>query len=163
MCGKVKYEQSILINSLEYCFNLVLEVASGEYGEAIPLLVLAANLHRNSQGILNDSNDNVEHIKTFPTSCITQFWIILKRTFKTTLRDKQLMHLQVAAHIIVGAIIGMIYYDIGNEGSKVLDNLSCIFFTMLFTMFTGMMSTILTCTLTRHELIFARIDLSSLF
>lgn len=97
---------------------------------------------------LLDSNDSVVTLpnkNSFPTSGWSQFWILLKRAFKTILRDKQLMHLRLLAHVIVGTIIGMIYYDIGNEGSKVLDNLGCTFFTMLFTMFTGMMPTILTC------------------
>lgn len=97
---------------------------------------------------LLDSNDSVVTLpnkNSFPTSSWIQFWILLKRAFKTILRDKQLMHMRLLAHVIVGTIIGMIYYDIGNEGSKVLDNLGCTFFTMLFTMFTGMMPTILTC------------------
>lgn len=97
---------------------------------------------------LLDSNDSVVTLpnkNSFPTSGLSQFWILLKRAFKTILRDKQLMHMRLLAHVIVGTIIGMIYYDIGNEGSKVLDNLGCTFFTMLFTMFTGMMPTILTC------------------
>lgn len=98
---------------------------------------------------LLDSNDSVvtcPNKKTFPVSGWKQFWILLKRSFKTILRDKQLMHMRLASHIIVGAIIGMIYYNIGLEASKAFDNLGCIFFTMLFTMFTGMMPTILTCT-----------------
>lgn len=55
-----------------------------------------------------------------------------------------LTHMRLASHIIVGAIIGMIYYDVGNEASKVMSNAGCIFFTTLFTMFTAMMPTILT-------------------
>lgn len=98
---------------------------------------------------LLDSNDSVvctlPNKHTFPTSGWKQFWILLKRSFTTILRDKQLMHMRLAAHVIVGTIIGMIYYDIGGEASKVYDNLGCTFFTMLFTMFTGMMPTILTC------------------
>lgn len=97
---------------------------------------------------LLDSHDSVVTLPnkhTFPTSGWKQFWILLKRAFKTILRDKQLMHMRLASHVIVGTIIGMIYYDIGNEASKALDNLGCTFFTMLFTMFTGMMPTILTC------------------
>lgn len=99
---------------------------------------------------LLDSNDSVVTLPnkhTFPTSGWMQFWILLKRAFKTILRDKQLMHMRLAAHVIVGTIIGMIYYDVGKEASKVMDNLGCIFFTMLFNMFTGMMPTILTCKL----------------
>lgn len=97
---------------------------------------------------LLDSHDNVVTLptkKTFPTSGWKQFWILLKRAFKTILRDKQLMHMRLMAHVVVGSIIGMIYYDIGNEGSKVISNSGCIFFTTLFTMFTSMMPTILTC------------------
>lgn len=97
---------------------------------------------------LLDSHDSVVALpnkNTFPTSGSRQFWILLKRSFKTILRDKQLMHMRLASHVIVGAIIGMIYYDIGNDAFKVMSNAGCIFFTTLFTMFTGMMPTILTC------------------
>lgn len=97
---------------------------------------------------LLDSHDSVVTLpnkNTFPTSGSRQFWILLKRAFKTIVRDKQLMHMRLASHVIVGAIIGMIYYDIGNDASKVMSNAGCIFFTSLFTMFTGMMPTILTC------------------
>lgn len=261
------------INPFQYFFFTkisVMEVASGEYGEAVPTLVMALNSHKNANSVLlreneigiqlqgissvskniandiskskNDKtkirtstssgrtkdeltytkNSNVDHTlinlsnnddlssqnkvsnevcttslldshdsvvtlpnkHTFPTSGWKQFWILLKRAFKTILRDKQLMHMRLAAHVIgeenyilfpirffnifffpvfggslliilfwgkilsgvlVGTIIGMIYYDIGGEASKVYDNLGCTFFTMLFTMFTGMMPTILTC------------------
>lgn len=98
---------------------------------------------------LLDSNDSVVTLpnkNTFPTSGTRQFWILLIRAFKTILRDKQLMHMRLASHVIVGAIIGMIYYDIGNDAFKVMSNAGCIFFTSLFTMFTGLMPTILTCT-----------------
>lgn len=97
---------------------------------------------------LLDSSDSVVALPNkhaYPTTGWKQFWILLKRAFKTILRDKQLMHMRLAAHVIVGTIIGMIYYDIGNEASKVISNAGCIFFTILFTMFTGMMPTILTC------------------
>lgn len=97
---------------------------------------------------LLDSNESVVTLPNkggFPTSVVLQFWILLKRAFLTIIRDQQLTHLRLLAHVIVGAIIGMIYYDIGNEASKVMSNAGCIFFTTLFTMFTAMMPTILTC------------------
>lgn len=98
---------------------------------------------------LLDSNESVValpgHKSGFPTSSWIQIWILLKRTFLTILRDQQLTHMRLLSHVIVGAIIGMIYYDIGNDASKVMSNAGCIFFTALFTMFTAMMPTILTC------------------
>ncbi|XP_055917303.1 ATP-binding cassette sub-family G member 1 isoform X1 [Eupeodes corollae] len=96
---------------------------------------------------LLDSHESVITLPNksgFPTSGWTQFWILLKRSFVTIIRDKMLTHMRLASHIIVGAIIGMIYYDVGNEASKVMSNAGCIFFTTLFTMFTAMMPTILT-------------------
>ncbi|XP_046812347.1 ATP-binding cassette sub-family G member 1 isoform X1 [Lucilia cuprina] len=96
---------------------------------------------------LLDSHESVITLPNksgFPTSGWTQFWILLKRSFVTIMRDRMLTHMRLASHIIVGAIIGMIYYDVGNEASKVMSNAGCIFFTTLFTMFTAMMPTILT-------------------
>ncbi|KAH8237985.1 hypothetical protein KR032_010055 [Drosophila birchii] len=97
---------------------------------------------------LLDSHESVVTLpnKTgFPTSGWTQFWILLKRSFRTILRDRMLTHMRLFSHIIVGAIIGMIYYDVGNEASKIMSNAGCIFFVSLFTTFTAMMPTILTC------------------
>ncbi|KAH8360971.1 hypothetical protein KR093_001745 [Drosophila rubida] len=97
---------------------------------------------------LLDSHESVVTLpnKTgFPTSGWTQFWILLKRSFRTIMRDKMLTHMRLASHVIVGAIIGMIYYDVGNEASKIMSNAGCIFFVSLFTTFTAMMPTILTC------------------
>lgn len=97
---------------------------------------------------LLDSNESVVTLPNkggFPTSGFAQFWILLKRAFLTIVRDQQLTQMRLVSHVIVGAIIGMIYYDIGNEASKVMSNAGCIFFTTLFTMFTAMMPTILTC------------------
>jgi len=59
--------------------------------------------------------------------------------------------MRLFSHVIVGAIIGMIYYDVGNEASKIMSNAGCIFFVSLFTTFTAMMPTILTCELIDFE------------
>lgn len=52
---------------------------------------------------------------------------------------------RLISHLTVGLLLGAIYYGIGNEASKVMNNAGCIFFTVLFVMFTAMMPTILTC------------------
>lgn len=57
------------------------------------------------------------------------------------------MYLRLFAHILVGLLIGALYYDIGNDGAKVLSNLGFLFFNMLFLMYTSMTITILSCKL----------------
>lgn len=79
----------------------------------------------------------------YATSEFTQFWIVLKRTLLFSRRDWTLMYLRLFAHILVGFLIGSLYYDIGNDGAKVLSNLGFLFFNMLFLMYTSMTITIL--------------------
>lgn len=55
------------------------------------------------------------------------------------------MYLRLFAHLLVGFLIGALYYDIGNDGAKVLSNLGFLFFNMLFLMYTSMTITILSC------------------
>lgn len=79
----------------------------------------------------------------YPTSQFHQFWTVLKRTLLFSRRDWTLMYLRLFAHILVGFLIGALYYDIGNDGAKVLSNLGFLFFNMLFLMYTSMTITIL--------------------
>ncbi|KAK0175073.1 hypothetical protein PV327_008857 [Microctonus hyperodae] len=93
---------------------------------------------------LLDSAESIEQKVGFPTNGTTQFWILLKRTFLSQMRDMTLTRVRLISHITVGLLIGALYYDIGNEGNEVYSNAGCIFFTVLFLMFTAMMPTILT-------------------
>ncbi|XP_024086064.1 ATP-binding cassette sub-family G member 4 isoform X2 [Cimex lectularius] len=79
----------------------------------------------------------------YGTSEFNQFWIVLKRALLFSRRDWTLMYLRLFAHILVGILIGALYYDIGNDGAKVLSNLGFLFFNMLFLMYTSMTITIL--------------------
>ncbi|KAK9870175.1 hypothetical protein WA026_006264 [Henosepilachna vigintioctopunctata] len=95
---------------------------------------------------LLDSSDNLAQkgLQSFPASGLMQFWILLKRTTYITLRDKMLTRMRLLSHVITGFLLGMIYYNIGNDAAKVMSNAGCLFVINLFTMFTSMMPTILT-------------------
>lgn len=97
--------------------------------------------------LLNSSENLPQSDKAarFPISGWQQFWILLKRTAFTTLRDQQLTRMRLVAHFAIGCLLGLIYYDIGNDASKVMSNAGCLFFTIMFVTFSAMMPTILTC------------------
>lgn len=87
--------------------------------------------------LLSDETGNLSP-ERYPTSEFHQFWVVLKRTLLFSRRDWTLMYLRLFAHILVGFLIGALYYDIGNDGAKVLSNLGFLFFNMLFLMYTSM-------------------------
>ncbi|XP_030745778.1 ATP-binding cassette sub-family G member 4 [Sitophilus oryzae] len=94
---------------------------------------------------LLDSSENLTPEKNgFSTSGFSQFLILLRRTMCIIFRDKTLTRLRVVSHFIIGILIGSIYYGIGNDAAKVMSNAGCLFFTVMFMMFTAMMPTILT-------------------
>ncbi|XP_018319945.1 ATP-binding cassette sub-family G member 4 isoform X2 [Agrilus planipennis] len=100
----------------------------------------------------NEKNTNVEtslleetivQQPRYGNSELNQFFIILKRALLFSRRDWTLMYLRLFAHILVGILIGGLYFNIGNDGAKVLSNLGFLFFNMLFLMYTSMTITIL--------------------
>ncbi|KAJ8922837.1 hypothetical protein NQ315_007872 [Exocentrus adspersus] len=95
---------------------------------------------------LLDSSENLPHSEKngFPTTGFQQFMILLKRSMYIILMDKTLTRMRLVSHFIIGCLIGLIYYNIGNNAAKVMSNAGCLFFCLMFMMFTAMMPTILT-------------------
>ncbi|XP_055713086.1 ATP-binding cassette sub-family G member 1 isoform X2 [Phlebotomus papatasi] len=97
----------------------------------------------NSALLPDEMLEATENPARYATTMFHQFWVVLKRTLLFSRRDWTLMYLRLFAHVMVGFLIGALYYDIGNDGAKVLSNLGFLFFNMLFLMYTSMTITIL--------------------
>lgn len=93
-----------------------------------------------------DSLDSSEGAgsQQYPVSQWNQFVTLTKRTTLCTFRDMQLMRMRILAHLFVGLLIGVVFWDVGNDGSKVLSNASCLFFFLIFVFFSNAMPLVMT-------------------
>ncbi|XP_018023664.1 ATP-binding cassette sub-family G member 1 isoform X2 [Hyalella azteca] len=105
-----------------------------------------------TDSLLDDDNSSTAR-GNFPSSSWLQFRVLFHRTFITIIRDMMLTKLRLGAHVVVALLIGLLYYGVGAEASKVMDNTGCLFFVLLFFIFTSMMPTILTFPLEMNVLV----------
>ncbi|KAK2566633.1 ATP-binding cassette subfamily G member 4 [Acropora cervicornis] len=132
--------------------DYIIEVASGEYGEnVIPSLVKAWKAREESIAKKNSLTSN--------TSCNMVFMVLLKRAAQSIFRDRVFTHLRFVSIASVGILIGLLYHGIGNDGNKVFNNTGCLFFSLLFLMFTSLMPTVLTFPM--EKLVFIREHLNN--
>uniref|UniRef100_A0A8D8I2D0 ATP-binding cassette sub-family G member 4 n=1 Tax=Culex pipiens TaxID=7175 RepID=A0A8D8I2D0_CULPI len=80
----------------------------------------------------------------YPISAFLQFWILTRRTALGTFRNLALTRLRFIGHILFGLIVGAVFYDVGDNGSKVLSNISCLIMMLMFIVFSNSMTVVLT-------------------
>ena len=90
------------------------------------------------------ADDCYDNNSGFGASGWIQFYVLFYRTFLANIRDNQLFFFRIFAQVAIGVLLGFLYQDIGNDSSRVEDNVAMLFFCILFSMFTAMMPTIMT-------------------
>lgn len=83
--------------------------------------------------------------RQYPTSFCNQLFVLLKRNFLITWRDRTLTYSRLITHICIALFIGILYYDIGEDASNVLNNFNYLFFSVIFLQFTAFNSVTTTC------------------
>uniref|UniRef100_A0AAG5D8C7 ABC transporter domain-containing protein n=1 Tax=Anopheles atroparvus TaxID=41427 RepID=A0AAG5D8C7_ANOAO len=73
-----------------------------------------------------------------------QFCILLRRSLRVTSRDFFFAQLRVIAHILVGLLLGTVFYKCGQDGAFVMVNGACLFFFQLFIFFGNSMPCVIT-------------------
>jgi len=168
--------------------DFIIEVASGEYGDVTAHLVKSWKIQEkkfelaemekqiNSAEVACDTSFVSPVVVTYvPGKCTsitsstdslfdvvsqtTQFSVLMKRSMVSVIRDRMFTHLRLFSTLAVAVLIGLLYYRIGNNGDKVINNTGCLFFSMLFLMFIALMPTVLTFPL--EKLVFIREHLNN--
>lgn len=55
--------------------------------------------------------------------------------------------LRLAAHVVIGVLLGLVFRNFGDEGSKTFSNIACLFFFLLFLFFANAMPAVQMCEL----------------
>ncbi|KAJ8947360.1 hypothetical protein NQ318_002886 [Aromia moschata] len=138
--------------------DYVIELACGEYGEdKIEAMVKATSNGKSltyfndasklpDMKILRDENsaDDKDDNGLAATSQYNQLKVLLRRGFIKVKRDQTLTYLRIGVNIMVGLMLGTLYWKAGIDGSKVLDNYNLLFSILMHHMMSTMMLTILT-------------------
>ncbi|XP_971735.2 ATP-binding cassette sub-family G member 1 [Tribolium castaneum] len=154
----VTYLSSIGFNCPQYHnpADYLLEVANGEYGNFTDFLAKAATENQWRTAVTSDKLENkinektentVENAKTYqhtqPPSELFKFYILVKRSFLQMYRDWTISHLKILLHFLVGIVLGLNYYQSGNDGSKTISNVGFFIVSSVYLTYTSLMPAVL--------------------
>ncbi|KAG7210047.1 hypothetical protein KM043_011621 [Ampulex compressa] len=134
--------------------DYMMEVVTKEYGNFNDHLAIMAcdnswrAVSAGKSQLYDDSNDQRYRdgkatVLVNPPTEIFRFWVLLNRCFIQLFRDWTVTHLKVAAHFLVGMILGLLYVNAGEDGSKTLNNVGFFLVTTIYLCYTSMMPAVL--------------------
>ncbi|XP_020282054.1 ATP-binding cassette sub-family G member 4-like isoform X2 [Pseudomyrmex gracilis] len=85
----------------------------------------------------------VERDDTFSVKPKLSTWqqqkILFLRSLICIKRDSTMTKLRFAAHVVVAILLGVVFYDFGDDAQKAQSNIACLFFFLLFLFFANSM------------------------
>uniref|UniRef100_A0A8D8FWV4 ATP-binding cassette sub-family G member 4 n=1 Tax=Culex pipiens TaxID=7175 RepID=A0A8D8FWV4_CULPI len=130
-------------HGMEKIQTMVMEMGNGEstdwFGDKRKVLKLEQLRKKYPLKKIIEQNDNLH-----ATSQWHQLEVLIKRGIIKGKRDATLTHLRIGVNISIAAMLGFLFIDAGNEGSRVLDNYNLLFSILMHHMMATMMLTVLT-------------------
>ncbi|XP_041451867.1 ATP-binding cassette sub-family G member 4 isoform X2 [Drosophila obscura] len=74
-----------------------------------------------------------------------QLRVLLRRHLRSMSRDMLAVQLRLIMHVVIGLLLGVVYWQIGSDAAKIVSNVSCLFFMILFVFTGNAMPSILLC------------------
>ncbi|KAF3424717.1 hypothetical protein E2986_04159 [Frieseomelitta varia] len=127
--------------------DYMIEVVSKEYGDFNDQLVKLTNNKKKSwrldtSGYLTNNNSIDESkvgVLICPPSEFQRFIVLIHRFVSLLARDWTVTHLKIASHLSIGVILGLLYTNAGNDGSKSFSNVGFLLITSVYLSYTAMM------------------------
>lgn len=92
-------------------------------------------------GITVTSRRNSEGIDARPVGMMTQTYMLFVREVKNIARDKTILGGRLGFSIVLSTLIGVIFFDVGDQPSDIATNLSSHFGALIMVLMLGMMGT----------------------
>lgn len=140
--------------------DFITEIASGEHGELSKQLARSFRpgivIENGKKGfdhpqltayggrVMTDAEkeDEAGLYKINANACL-QFGVLLKRCFICIIRNKVASQLRILAYIFFSALLTMMYYDVGNRATRVMNNAAMFLVSLAIILFQSIMPTVL--------------------
>uniref|UniRef100_A0A1B6G7Z6 ABC transporter domain-containing protein n=1 Tax=Cuerna arida TaxID=1464854 RepID=A0A1B6G7Z6_9HEMI len=138
--------------------DFMIEVSSGEYGDHSERMMMAIDNGRCYRwnrtlrppevpdDIIKMSREELhqlKHLYSFDSSPWLQFQILMYRMMLQNWRQIGYILFKAVMHVFVGLIIGGLFFQMGNDGSKTIFNFGFCFVTMIIFMYIPMLPALL--------------------
>ncbi|XP_014472212.1 PREDICTED: ATP-binding cassette sub-family G member 4 isoform X2 [Dinoponera quadriceps] len=130
--------------------DYMLEVVTREYGNYDEQLIATAKCLDWPKGEEECSREPSNNVKVLnddqmlsPPSELTRFWVLLQRYAILAYRDYSTVRVKIVLHFLVAVLLGLLFEQAGNDGSKTISNISYMQVTTLYLFYTGMMPAVL--------------------
>ncbi|KAL0102027.1 hypothetical protein PUN28_018521 [Cardiocondyla obscurior] len=124
--------------------DFIIEVSSGDYGlDAIERMITCVNTKLPVIPIFRSKSEFEYDKKNPKTSWIYQLDTLVRRMSVQLYRNKSYLFMKIYLHIFLGVVIGSLFFNMGNDGSKALFNFGFCFACIIVFLYIPMLPVLL--------------------
>uniref|UniRef100_U5ERX5 Putative the eye pigment transporter n=1 Tax=Corethrella appendiculata TaxID=1370023 RepID=U5ERX5_9DIPT len=109
-----------------------------------PVDIISDGSIQNEESAADKLSKNNQAYAQYSTSSWEQLLVLTKRSSLCTIRDLYLTGLRIGTHLFVGLILGVVYYQMGNNAERMPSNTACMLFLQLVLYFSNAMPLVTT-------------------
>ncbi|XP_018045388.1 PREDICTED: ATP-binding cassette sub-family G member 4-like, partial [Atta colombica] len=124
--------------------DFIIEISTGDYGfDLIEQMITCVNTKLPLLPILRSKSEFEFDKKNPKILWIDQFGTLVKRMVMQICRNRNYMYLKILLHIFLGIVIGGLFFNMGNDGTKALFNFGFCFACLIFFLYIPMLPVLL--------------------